>query len=155
MFTNYKKCVIIKLRKYFYEIKGGKNMNRKVILAKVLSILLMGFMMVATLYIPVFADDPDPLNPKQFTIKDESGASTSASNIIGAIINIAQVIGVGVAVIMLIVLAIKYISAAPSEKAEIKKTVVIYVTGAIVLFASSGILQIIKNFATNVDKPTA
>ena len=51
---------------------------------------------------------------------------------------------------MLIVLAIKYISAAPSDKAEIKKHAVVYVVGAIVLFAASGILQIIKNFAGNV-----
>ena len=66
----------------------------------------------------------------------------------------SQVIGVGVAVIMLIVLAIKYISAAPSDKAEIKKHMVVYVVGAIVLFAASGILEIIKRFAGMV-KPAA
>lgn len=128
-------------------------MNRKVILARVLSVLLMGFMIATTLYVPALATD-DPLNPAQFTNTDNSGAKTSVQNIIGAIISIAQVVGIGVAVIMLIVLAIKYISAAPSEKAEIKKTVVIYVTGAVVLFAATGILQIIKNFATNVTTTT-
>ena len=126
-------------------------MNRKVILARVLSVLLMGFMIATTLYVPVLATDP--LDPGQFEVKDNSTAGTSVSNIIGNIIFIAQVIGSGVAVIMLIVLAIKYISAAPSEKAEIKKTVVIYVTGAVVLFASTAILQIIKTFATsNIQK---
>ena len=54
------------------------------------------------------------------------------------------------AIIMLIVLAIKYISAAPGDKADIKKHAVVYVVGAIVLFAASGILGIIKNFASNV-----
>ena len=81
---------------------------------------------------------------------DNSGASTSFQNIIGAIITIVQIIGTGVAIIMLIVLAIKYISAAPGDKAEIKKHAVVYVVGAIVLFAATGILGIVKNFASNI-----
>ena len=78
---------------------------------------------------------------------DDSGASTSLQKIIGAGITIVQVVGSGVAIIMLVVLAIKYISAAPGDKAEIKKHAVVYVIGAIVLFAASGILGIVKNFA--------
>ena len=60
---------------------------------------------------------------------------------------VIQVTATGVAVIMLIVLAIKYISSAPSEKADIKKSAMIYVVGAIILFAGSGILAIIRSFA--------
>ncbi len=123
-------------------------MNRKVI--KVISILLMILMVVMTLSTSVFADSWDSFDTTMFDGKgDKSGAKDSATNIIGAIINIVQVIGMGVAIIMLIVMAIKYISAAPSEKAEIKKGVTIYVVGAIVLFAASGILGIIKNFAVS------
>ena len=81
---------------------------------------------------------------------DESGASTSLQKLIGSAITIVQVVGSGVAIIMLIVLAIKYISAAPGDKAEIKKHAVVYVVGAIVLFAASGILGIVKSFASNV-----
>ena len=50
---------------------------------------------------------------------------------------------------MLIVLAIKYISAAPSDKADIKKSATAYIIGAVVLFAASGVIQIIKNFAND------
>ena len=82
--------------------------------------------------------------------QDTTGAADSVNSMIGAILTVAQVIGVGVAVIMLIVLAIKYISAAPGDKADIKKHAVVYVVGAVVLFAASGILGIIKNFAGNV-----
>lgn len=99
----------------------------------------------------VFADnsiDPATASLKDtFKSKDESGASTAASNIIGMIINIAQVIGMGVAIIMLIVLAIQYIAASPEGKAEIKKNATIYIVGAIILFAASGILGIIRSFA--------
>ena len=82
-----------------------------------------------------------------FTRTDQSGASDAVTNIIGSIINIAQIIGMGVAIIMLIVLAIQYIAAAPEGKAEIKKNATIYIVGAIILFAAAAILQIIKNFA--------
>ena len=94
-----------------------------------------------------------------FSQTDTSGASTAASNVIGMIINIAQVIGMiiniaqvigmGVAIIMLIVLAIQYIAASPEGKAEIKKNATIYIVGAVILFAASGILGIIRRFAVN------
>lgn len=82
--------------------------------------------------------------------QDTTGAASSLNRIIGSAITIVQVVGVGVAIVMLIVLAIKYISAAPGDKADIKKHAVVYVVGAVVLFAASGILGIVKNFAKNV-----
>ena len=88
-----------------------------------------------------------------FAQEDKSGASEAAGNIIGMIINIAQVIGTGVAIIMLVVVAIKYLAASPEGKAEYKKNAQLYVMGAIILFAASGILSIIRRFAvTSINK---
>ncbi len=125
-------------------------MTKKVM--KIVAILLVAMMVVAVGTQAVFATQTtDGLNVKQFDNKhDTSGAAGSSQNIIGALINIVQIIGTGVAIIMLIVLAIKYISAAPGDKADIKKHAVVYVVGAIVLFAASGILQIIKSFSKNI-----
>ena len=117
---------------------------------KVIAILLAVVLVVA-LAGSVFADG-DSYDLSQFEGKGtDAGAANSITNIIGALINIIQIIGTGVAIIMLIVLAIKYISAAPGDKADIKKHAVVYVVGAIVLFAATGILQIIKKFSTNVN----
>ena len=79
---------------------------------------------------------------------DSSEASGKALIIVGAILAIAKVIAVGVALIMLVVLAIKYMAASAGDKAEIKKHAVVYVTGALVLFGSAGILSIIEQFAS-------
>ena len=68
-------------------------------------------------------------------------------DIIGQILSIVQVIGVSVAVVMLIVLGIKYMSSAPNDRAEIKKHAVVYVVGAVVLFAASGIVGLIRGFS--------
>lgn len=71
------------------------------------------------------------------------------SNIlIGAI----QIVAVAIAIVMLVVLAIKYITAAPGEKAEVKKGMTIYIIGALILFAGSGILGLIQSFANDVNK---
>ena len=80
---------------------------------------------------------------------DSSSATTSAQNVVGAALQVARIVAVGIALIMLAVLAIKYMSSAPGDKAEIKKYAVVYVVGAVVLFAASAILGIMKNFAEN------
>lgn len=89
-------------------------------------------------------------------VNNQAGASVGAegkevvesvTNISGSVLTVARVICVGIAIIMLIVLAIKYMSSAPGDKATIKKHAVVYVIGAIVMFASSGILGIIQQFS--------
>ena len=122
---------------------------------KMLAIVIMAAVLVATLSTTVYASAgqgqtslENSLSLSQFAGKgDNSGAGTATTNIIGALITVIQIIGTGVAIIMLLVLAIKYISASPGDKAEIKKNAVVYVVGAIVLFAATGILQIVKSFA--------
>lgn len=79
--------------------------------------------------------------------KDTTGASSSVNSIVSTVITIVRIIGVAVALIMLLVVAMKYMSAAPGEKAEIKKSAIVYVVGAIVLFAVTGILGLINQFA--------
>ena len=53
--------------------------------------------------------------------KDTSKASTSTQNVVGAALQVARIVAVGVALIMLTVLAMKYMYSAPSDRKEIKK----------------------------------
>lgn len=77
-------------------------------------------------------------------------ANTATKNIVGAFAVIVKVAGTGVAVVMLIVLAMKYMIAAPGDKADIKKHAIVYVVGAVILFASTQIIGIIADFSTNI-----
>lgn len=81
------------------------------------------------------------------TVVVETGASNSAGKIVGTVITAARIIGVCFAVVMLLTIAMKYMTAAAGDKADIKKSAVAYVVGAIVLFAVTGILGIIQQFA--------
>ena len=79
--------------------------------------------------------------------KDESEATNHVSNIISATINFTQIIGAGIAIMMIVVFGIKYVGASPDGKAELRKDATIYIIGAILIFAAVSLLQIVKNFA--------
>ena len=126
----------------------------KNIMRKGIAILMLLMMVCVFSSMPVFAEAAD-LAGLIDTIDgagDSSTASESAQNIVGAILNVCKVAAVGVALIMLVFIAMKYMSAAPGDKAEIKKSATIYVTGAVILFASAGILNIISEFSNNISE---
>lgn len=79
---------------------------------------------------------------------NKSVANTT-QRIVGTIINVIRIVGTGIAIIMITYVAIKYMSAAPTEKAEFKKSATAMIVGAIVLFATTNILSVIANFASS------
>ena len=85
---------------------------------------------------------------------EKDKTANAINDIVTTVITIARVIGVAVAIVMLLVVAMKYMTAAPGEKADIKKSAVVYVVGAIVLFAVTGILGIINAFSSNISLKT-
>ena len=118
--------------------------------------LLMSIIFSVCLSNSVYAEDTpaagtsimDSINTMAANTEDKTGgAIQSAKNISGAVVTIAKTVSAGIAIIMITVLAMKYMLAAPSEKADIKKHAIPYVVGAIIMFPVSGILSILQNFA--------
>lgn len=58
-----------------------------------------------------------------------------------------RIVGLAIAIIILIVIGMKIMLAAPSEKATIKEYAVNYIIGAFILIAATGILTIIQRVA--------
>lgn len=82
---------------------------------------------------------------------DITEASTGAAKIreiMSIVLEIVRTVGAGLAVLIIIVIGCKYIIASAGERADIKKNAVPYVIGVVVLFASSAIAGILKDFAT-------
>ena len=75
---------------------------------------------------------------------DKSEATNKVTKILGSTLNLVQVVGLGVAIIMLVVIGIRWVGAPVNKRVELKKTLVLYVMGAIFIFAAVGLLQIIK-----------
>ena len=79
-----------------------------------------------------------------------SGAQEVATKA-GKIVGIIQIVGTIVSVGMMIVLGIKYVLGSAEEKAEYKKTLLPYFIGAVLIFGTVNITQIIYNWTkTNV-----
>ncbi len=81
---------------------------------------------------------------------DKGGTVGTLQNFLGAIRNVFQIVSVAIAIAMLTILAVKYIMASVEEKAEIKKHAFVYVLGAIIIFATNGIISIIQSFSKNI-----
>lgn len=88
-------------------------------------------------------------DPSEF---DNAGNAEEINSIVDntaiTIISVARVVGVAIAIVMLLVIAMKYMVSSAGERADIKKHAVAYVVGAVILFGVVGILGIIENFTT-------
>lgn len=108
---------------------------------KVLSIVLMAVMLLMTLGNVAFASDitvPEP----------QKAADTDMTDIEGTVSNLLWIIqwgGIMVAVVIAMFVGIKYITAAPEGKAEIKKTIGFYVAGIVLLLSASAIVTAIQS----------
>lgn len=69
-----------------------------------------------------------------------------AAGIINNAIAIVQILGLGIAMIMLFSLGMKYMVGSVEEKAEVKKHALVYVVGAVIFFSATGILEILQMF---------
>lgn len=119
------------------------NKKSKKILISILLIVLLLFCFSQT----IFADwEP---NFKKLSNGTVNKAGGMAINVLGSIINAAQVIGMGIAIIVLVIIGIQYVTSSPSGKAEIKNKATNYIIGAVLIFSAAAILQIVKLFVVD------
>ena len=119
------------------------KINKKIV--KIVSIILLLFLVGLIISNNVFAYDYANTY-KAFENKNAGRAGNTITDLMGAIINIMSVVGVGIAIIMLIVLGIQYTNKGAEGKAEAKKDLTGYIIGAVLLFGVSGILKILQMF---------
>ena len=82
----------------------------------------------------------------------QGNASASAEQVVDfgkTIVTIMQTVGIVVAVVVLLVIGIKYMIGSAEEKAEYKKTMIPYIVGAILLFAATTIVNVVYNLANS------
>lgn len=117
------------------------KMNKKFlkILITVLVLLVVGLIM---------SNNSLAWNMNLNSYENASGgrAGNTATSVVGALINLASTVGAGVAIIMLIVIGLQYVSKGAEGKAEAKKDLTGYIIGAIILFGVSGILKLLQMF---------
>ena len=115
---------------------------------KVISTLLLAIMLVTSIAGTVLAVDPNTvLNGLNGNGNVQTNDLTKVGN---NIVTIIQVVGIVIAVIVLLVIGIKYMMGSSSEKAEYKKTMITYIVGAVLIFAGTSLVRVIYSLSTSV-----
>ena len=114
-----------------------------------LIVALLIILTIATISVSSFATSlkPSDLYPGVGPIVGQTQIADFGRNIVGLV----QTVGVVVAVIILLVLGIKYMMGSAEEKADYKKSMIPYIVGAILIFASTTIVNIVYNLAIGLN----
>jgi hypothetical protein len=121
-----------------------------IILLKKVSIILVCITLIFIAFsnFSVFGENSN-FDVSKFEAVDKSSAgaaATSVSNMSGSVLAIVRIVAVGIGLIMLTVLGMKYLLAAPGDRAEIKGSAFRYVLGALIMFGAAEIFALIESF---------
>ena len=122
-------------------------------ITKKMIVILLAFSIITSVFIvmpeEVFADNFD-LEAFDNDVESAKSMKELANNTAITAISVARVVCVAIAIVILLVIAMKYMMSAPGDRADIKKYAIHYVIGAFILFGVTGILGIINNFALQI-----
>ena len=118
----------------------------KIISILLIIITLVGFLGTVSLAAPNLEDKISKIQEGKDTIQDGKIIELGQ-----AIVTIMQTVGIVVAVVVLLILGIKYMMGSAEEKAEYKKTMIPYVVGAVLIFASTTIVNIVYQLANSLN----
>ena len=120
---------------------------------KVMPILMMVLLLVATISPAVLAAGSG-VSPVNYGGND-TNMTKDIDSLGNQIIRVVSTVGTIVAVIVLVVLGIKYMMGSAEERHEYKKTLMPYIIGAIFVFAASAITGMIFNFSEGIGNNSA
>lgn len=119
---------------------------------KIFKVIIITCFALSCIILPICnAEESNNFDTSAYSGEKETGQIGKATDsVMNAAIVAARTIGVGIALVILIVISCKYMISAPGDRADIKKNAVPYLIGAVVLFGASGILGIIGKFAATI-----
>ena len=117
---------------------------------RIISVLLVIVTILVALSNVVLATDLS-VKIDEIAKGNNSVATDKVVNLGKTIVTIMQTIGIVVAVVVLLVLGIKYMMGSAEEKAEYKKTMIPYIVGAVLIFASTTIVNIVYQLANGLN----
>ena len=112
----------------------------KNILNKSLIFIIIIFVLVNSFTALCYAEDNANF---EFSTIESSTAKDSVKKpfekAIGTVLDVIRVVGTGVSLIIIMYIGIKYLMAAPGERADMKKSSIQFVIGAAIVFGSSNL----------------
>lgn len=116
--------------------------------------IFLAFMIIIAIFniFPVYTEafeDPTK-NPGAWNPTLDKEPSQKYQSILGSLLGYINVIGIVISVIVLVVIGIKYMLGSVEEKAEYKKTMMGYLIGALLLFMTTTIANILYIIGTSL-----
>lgn len=109
-------------------------------------VLFSIFVSIITTSLITFASGLDPEGIVENYTPSEDGVKT-LFKVGNNILSILQVIALGVTVVATLVLAIKYMYSAPEDKATIKKQLIPYIIGGVLVFGATSLVKLAEALA--------
>lgn len=122
-----------------------KGINKTI---KIVTFLTVAIMLVMTMS-TVFAGNTNAkvgTDPSTFNGQGDKIDTTGITAWSNSIINVVSIVGSAAAIIILIILGVKYMMGSAEEKAEYKKTLLPYIIGAVFVFGASVLTKVIYDF---------
>ena len=109
-----------------------KKISKVLIMIIIILTIVFGF--VSTVY---------ALNPLIEKVDEAASGNDEVAGMGGKIVGIVQTVGTVIAVAILVVLGIKYVMGSAEEKANYKKSMIPYLIGAVLVFATTNIVGVL------------
>ena len=120
-------------------------MKKQVKIVSIVLVIMMALMAVSNVVLAA----PDLSGDIKDMANGSGNKPQEVLNLGKTIVTIMQTVGIVVAVVVLLILGIKYMLGSAEEKAEYKKTMIPYLVGAILIFASTTIVNVVYNIANS------
>ena len=119
---------------------------------KTIFTIFLIILFVATITGNIYAVDVGPLIGVGETISSgESTVDTTLTGIMNNSLGVISVVGVAISFGMLIFVGMKLMTAAPSEKADVKKHMIPFVIGSVCILGSLFVLRVISVFGEELN----
>ena len=119
-------------------------------LSKILTVILL-VAMILTVFTSVAKADGKDYSSQVDGLFEGGDVETGGITTVGAnLVSIITTIGIIVAVIVLLIIGIKYMMGSAEEKAEYKKTMIPYVIGALLIFAATTIVSVLYGMFSTI-----
>lgn len=125
-------------------------MKKKIIVGLIL--IVMNILMINSFVYSANAEDYiNPIiNANNSASLNSQEGENAIKKIIGIVLDVVKIVALGIAIIMLTYLAIKYMSAAPNERANIKTNMITFAIGAVLVFGAAEILTKVMNISKGI-----
>ncbi len=117
------------------------------VIRKLSIVFLVLIIFVSIFETSVYADNFDLGAFNKTGVAGTANVKNLVNNSAATIITVARVVCVTIAIVVLLVIAMKYMTSAPGDRADIKKHAIHYTAGVLLLFAVPVVLSLINNFA--------